>query len=352
MESGALEFLKRLLHTPSPSGFEERIQQVVREYVSDFAESLQTDVHGNVIAAVNPDAPVRVMLDGHCDQIGLIVKHIDSDGFLSVQAIGGWDIQMLIGQRVSVWTDRGEVPGVIARKAIHLLTEEERKQVPKMHELWVDVGVRNKEEAQQAVQIGDAVTLALGYHELRNDLAISPAMDDKTGVWVVVEALRRARAKGVSAGVFVVSAVQEEIGLRGTQTAAYTVDPHVGVAVDVTHATDCPTIDKRQVGEVRLGAGPVIFRGPNINPHVASLLMQAAGESEIPYQLSSAGRALPNDANAIQVTRGGVAAGLVALPNRYMHSPVEMISLHDIDHAADLLAEFVCRITPETSLIP
>jgi endoglucanase len=292
------------------------------------------------------------MLAGHCDQIGLIVSHIDSEGYLYVQPIGGWDPQQLIGQRLTVWTAEGAVSGVMARKPIHLLTDEERKQVPKLKDLWLDIGARDKEEAGKLVRIGDPVTLALGFHELRNNLAYAPAMDDKTGLWVAIEALRRASQRSPKCALFAVSTVQEEIGLRGARTSAYGVDPHVGIAIDVTHATDCPSIDKKQEGEIKLGAGPVIFRGPNMNPRVVERLIATAKQYDITYQLAANGSATGTDANTMQISRAGVATGLVSIPNRYMHSPVELISLDDIDRAATLLAEFALGIEDAADFRP
>jgi endoglucanase len=352
MNDSAYGFFKTLLTTPSPSGYEHAIQQVVRDYAAPFADDVRTDVHGNVVAVKNPGAPLRVMLAGHCDQIGLIVQHIDDDGFVYVQPIGGWDPQVLIGQRLTVWGAKGPVLGMIARKPIHLLTEEERKQVPKIKDLWLDIGANSKDDAAGVVAIGDSVTLELRFEELRNGRAISAAMDDKTGLWIVMEALRRADPAKLRCAVHAVSTVQEEIGLRGAQTASFSVDPHVGVAVDVTHATDCPTIEKKEEGDIRLGRGPVIYRGPNMNPKVVERLLDAARQNNIPYQPGACGRATPTDANAIQINRAGVAASLISIPNRYMHSPVEMISLEDIDHAADLLARFVENIEPEASFVP
>jgi endoglucanase len=324
----------------------------VRAYAADFADEVSTDLHGNVIAVKNPDAGLRVMLAGHCDQIGLLVTHIDSDGFLYVQPIGGWDPQQLIGQRLTVWSAQGPVPGIIARKPIHLLTDEERKQVPKLKDLWLDIGAKNKDEASELVRVGDPITLELGYRELRNKLAYSPAMDDKTGLWVAMEALRRASQQKLNCALFAVSTVQEEIGLRGAKTSSFGIDPQVGIAVDVTHATDCPTIDKKQEGDVRLGAGPVIYRGPNMNPVVVDRLIEAAKAREIPYQLAASGRATGTDANTMQINRGGMATGLLSIPNRYMHSSVELISLDDIDRAADLLAEFVVKLDGKADFRP
>jgi endoglucanase len=352
MDASARDFLVRLLDTPSPSGYERPIQDVVRAYVADFADRVTTDLHGNVIAAKNPGAKVRVMFAGHCDQIGMLVSHYNDNGFLHAQTIGGWDAQQLIGQRMTIWTAKGPLPAVISRKPIHLLTDEERKQVVKLEDLWLDIGAKTKDEAKELVRIGDPVTLKLGFQEMRNGLANSPAMDNKCGLWVVIEALRRAAKRNLNVALFAVSTVAEEIGLRGAQTSAFGIDPQVGIAVDVTHATDCPTIDKRQQGEVNLGSGPVIVRGPNMNPVVVERLISLAQQKEIPHQLTASGKAQSNDSNAIQINRAGVATGLVAIPNRYMHSAVEVISLDDIDRAADLLAEFVASLSGDEDFRP
>lgn len=340
MDAAAQSFLERILATPSPSGFERPVQNHVRQYLADCADEVTTDLHGNVIAVKNPGGKPRVMLAGHCDQIGMLVQHVDAEGFLYALPIGGWDPQVLIGQRMTVWSAAGPVPGIIARKPIHLLSDEERKQVPKLKDFWIDIGAKDKDDALQAVRIGDPITLEMKYQPLRNGCACSPAMDDKCGLWVIMEAFRRANRQALDCALYAVSTVQEEIGLRGAQTSAFTVDPQVGIAVDVTHATDCPTIDKKQEGDVKLGGGPVIYRGPNMNPVVVERLIQVATTREIPHQLSASGRATGTDANTMQISRGGVATALVSIPNRYMHSPVEMISLEDIDRAADLLAAF------------
>ncbi|MDP6444653.1 MAG: M42 family metallopeptidase [Pirellulaceae bacterium] len=350
MESSALEFLQRLLAAPSPSGYEQPVQRVVRDYAAEFSDEVRTDVHGNVICGRNLSAPLRVMFAGHCDQIGMLVTYIDDKGFVYAQTIGGWDPQQLIGQRMTIWTAGGEIPAVIARKPIHLLNDTERKQVVKLDELWLDIGAATKEEAAEQVAIGDPVTLQLGYQAMRNGLANSPGMDNKTGLWVVIEGLRRAGS--LNCAVYAVSTVQEEIGLRGVRTSAFEIDPHVGVAVDVTHATDCPTVDPKYRGEVALGKGPVIFRGPNMNPVVSRQLIELAAAREIPHQVSAIGRATPNDTNTLQLNRSGVATGLISVPNRYMHSAVETISLDDIDRAADLLAAFVDSLPESADFTP
>ncbi|HBO45667.1 MAG TPA: hydrolase [Planctomycetaceae bacterium] len=352
MDAAALDFFRKALQTPSPSGYESPVQDVVREYVRGFADEVTTDVNGNVIAVKNPGAPVRVMLAGHCDQIGLIVQYIDENGFLYVQPIGGWDPVVLVGQRMTVWTESGPVFGVIARKPIHLMTDEERGKAPKIKELWLDIGAATKEEARKLVRVGDAVTVELEYREMPNQRVVSPAMDDKCGMWVVIEALRRANKAKLNCSLYAVSTVQEELGLRGAQTSCFGIDPHVGVAVDVTFATDCPTIEKKEEGDIALGKGPVVFRGPNFNAKVVEQLIATAESAGIPCQLGAAGKPPGTDARAIQVTRAGVATGLVSIPNRYMHSPVELISLEDIDHAADLLARFAESVSADANYIP
>jgi endoglucanase len=281
-----------------------------------------------------------------------MVQHIDAEGFLYVQPIGGWDMQILLGQYLTVWARSGPVTGVVARKAIHLMTPEERAKVPQFQDVWVDIGAKDKEEAARLVRPGDPVTFALGYRPLRNGLAASPAMDDKVGLWVVMEALRLLRGRELRAGVTSVSTVAEEIGLRGAVTATYTVNPAVGIAVDVCHATDTPGADKKQVGEVKCGGGPVLYRGPNVNPRVFDRLEDVAREHAIPVQFAGSPRATGTDGNVMQISREGVAVGIVGIPNRYMHSPVEVVHLDDLANAARLLAEFCASVGPDTNFVP
>jgi endoglucanase len=352
MHDDSFTFLKNLLATPSPSGYERPVQELVRAWAGAYADDVRTDRHGNVIAVLNPGGQPRVMLAGHCDQIGLMVQHIDEGGFLYVQPIGGWDMQVLIGQNLVVWTGDGPVPAVVARRAPHLMTNEERNKVPQFTDVWLDVGARDRKEAESLVTPGDPVTFALGYRELRNGLAAAPAMDDKVGLWAVMEALRLLRGRPLSAAVYAVSTVQEEIGLRGATTSAYGIHPTVGIAVDVCHATDTPGNDKKQIGDTRLGSGPALFRGPNINPKVFERLHQAARDHEIPVQVKGAPRGTGTDANVMQLARDGVATALVGIPNRYMHSPVEVVCLDDLERAARLLAEFCAAVTPHADWTP
>lgn len=346
------QFLKDLLLTPGTSGQEENIQKVVRAYVNQFAADVETDVFGNLLATVNPPGTTTILLDAHCDQIGLIVKHIDGYGFIRVNPIGGWDLQILLGQRMLVHTANGPIPGVIARKPIHLLDPEERKIVPKLKELWIDIGSTSEAETRSVVRIGDTVTPEPCLRELRNGRLAGVAMDDRTGVWVIMTALRKIALGNPFARVVAVSSAQEEIGLRGATTSAFNIKPDIAIAVDVTHATDCPGIDQNEFGRIEIGKGAVVVRGPNANPRVVELLIQQALEKSIPIQINALGYPASNDGAAIQVSRGGCAMGLVTIPNRYMHSPVELVAESDLENTSDLIAAFCLAVHKDSSFVP
>ncbi len=352
MEERSQRFLWDLLQAPSVSGYEQPVQRVVRAYVGGVADTVETDAHGNVTAVLNADGAPRVLFAGHCDQIGFLVQHIEEKGYLRISGVGGHDMQVVLGQAVTVWTSDGPIAGVVARKPVHVMSAEDRKKVPELHQLWVDTGLASADEVKERIQIGDPVTYALRPEKLANGRASSPGMDDKVGVYAAMEAIHLLRGESLAAGIYSVSTVQEEIGLRGAITSAYRVHPQVGLAVDVTWATDQPDVCAAQTGEVKLGAGPVITRGPNINPVVYERLVAAAKEEEIPYQIGAAPRGTGTDANAIQLARGGVAAGLISIPNRYMHSPVEVCELADIHNAARLLAAFARRLTADVDFTP
>lgn len=352
MRNASYEFLKAIQETPSPSGFEQPVQRIVREYMKPFADEIQSDVHGNVIVALNPKKSPRVMLAGHADQIGLMVNYIDDNGFLFFRPIGGIDPSVVPGSRVVVHTKHGPVEGVIGRRPIHVLKPEERGAKIELREMWVDIGVKNKKEAQRVARVGDAITFKLEMAHLGQDMVTSPGFDNKCGVFVVMEALRLCSIKQMKCSLFAVSTVQEEIGLRGAKTSCFGVDPQAGIAVDVTHATDYPDIDKRVNGEIKIGAGPAIATGPNINPPLEAMLAATAKAKRIAFQMEAAPSATGTDANAIQLTRAGVATALVSIPNRYMHTQVEVVSLSDLEMTAKLIAETVCRIDRRTNFIP
>lgn len=352
MRKESLAFLKKLLSTPSPSGFESKIQKVCRDYVADFVDEVYKDVHGNQYAVRNPKGDLRVMLAGHVDEIALIVHHVDDFGFLSFQAIGGVDPSVLDGQRVHVHTGNGTVTGVIGRRAIHLRDPKEKGQPMEMHQMWIDIGAKDKKDALKHVSIGDPATIDAGYVELINDRVVARALDDRIGAFVVLEAMRLIANRTIDCAVYCVTTVQEEIGLRGATTSTYGCEPHVGIAVDVAHATDHPDVEVKRHGYFQLDKGPILHRGANINPKVARQLVDTAKKNRIPYQMKAVPRGTGTDANAMQLSRGGVATGLIGVPNRYMHSPVEMVSLRDVAHCSALLAEWICTLKAGISFIP
>ena len=352
MEKESLAFLKRLIAAPSPSGFEQPAQKVMRDEMSRHAGSVSTDVHGNVIALLNPKAPLRVMLAGHVDEIGLMVRNITDGGYLYCGPIGGVDPTVAVGQRVVVHGAKGPVPGVIGRKPIHLADPDDLNKAPKIHQLWIDIGAKDKKDALRAVGIGDCVTFDEGLTLLRNDLATARGFDDRMGSFVVAETLRKLKGKKIAVAVYGVSTVQEEIGLRGARTSAYGIDPHAGIAIDVGHATDCPDVDKNRVGDFACGKGPIVARGANINPILYNMIVAASKQARIPVQIEGAPGGTGTDANAIQITRAGVAAGLVSVPCRYMHTPCEVISLKDLDQASSLLAALLARMPAKIDFTP
>jgi len=357
MNKDSLDFLIKLLETPSPSGFEQAIQRVVKKRITRYADTVQVDVHGNLIACWNPAGKVRVMLAGHCDQIGLMVHHVDDTGFIHFGAIGGIDPAVLPGSHVTILTRDGELPGVIGFKPIHLLTPAERGAPVDMGKLWIDIGAKDGAEAKKQVSVGDPVVYRPGVTLLGKNIVVSPGCDDKVGLFVCMEAMRLVSQQWKSrkahpVALYSVSTVQEEIGLRGARTSCYGIDPIVGIAVDVTHASDNPGADPKKIGTVKFGEGPTIARGPNINPVIEELLIDTAKKKRIKFQPLSSPGATGTDANSIQVSRAGVAAALIGLPNRYMHTSTELCDLRDLESAAKLIAETVLRITPRMSFVP
>lgn len=356
MESTSYQFLKDLLAAPSPSGYEGPVRAVWRAETEKYADRVDTDLHGNTIAGYHVEGNPRIMLAGHCDELGFIVIHIDDNGFIFFSTLGGFDINIVPGRKVRVHTADGPVFGVIGKKAIHLMSPEERKKTPEVHELFIDIGAKDREEAEGLVAIGDPISLDPNLEELRNGMIVSKTLDNKSGAFVVAEALRlyATQAENPKAGLFSVATVQEEIGLRGATTSAYGVNPTVGITVDVSHAMDYPgtEIARKQRGLVEVGKGPAIVRGPHINPVVFDLLVATAKEAGIPCQVFAAPNRTATDNDAIQLARAGVATGLVKIPLRYMHSPVELAALSDIEQAAQLLAAFAARVDEKTEFVP
>jgi endoglucanase len=347
-------FFKELVEAPSPSGFEQPAQRVIRTALAGVADELRTDVLGNVIATVNgPAGAPRLMLAGHCDEIGFMVKYIDDRGFLFFAPIGGVDAHLVPGQRVTAHAAAGPVAGVVGRRPIHQLETTERDKVMPFKSQFIDIGCVDKAAAQALVAVGDPVTFAVGVERLQGQRVTSRALDDKMGAYVVTQVLREVRRRGDQRVTVVgVSTVQEEVGLRGGTASAYGIRPDLGIAVEVGFASDYPDADHKHAGEIRLGQGPILARGPNINPVLFELLTATAREEKIPFQVMGIPRATGTDANVMQLARGGVATALVSVPLRYMHTPVEVLDLDDLQHVVQLLAALCARITPGLSFIP
>jgi putative aminopeptidase FrvX len=352
MNKKSLAFLKALTEAPSPSGFEQPAQKVWREHVGPHADRIETDVHGNCIGIKNKKGSPRILLAGHCDELGFIVNYIADEGFIYFQTIGGFDLNIIPGRRVHIHTKKGPVLGVTGKKAIHVMTPKDREKAMEIQDLWIDIGAKDKKEAESLVSVGDPITYTVGFEELRGDACVSRGFDDKVGSFAVGEVLRLLSEKSLKAAVYAVSTVQEEVGMRGAHTSAFGVDPKVGIAVDVTHATDHPDMDKRRVGDIKLGAGPTICRGANINPVVERMLIQTAEDEKIPYQIEGEPGGTGTDANAIQLTRSGVATGLIGVPLRYMHTAAEMVSLRDVENVSKLLAAFIIRVDDSVDFTP
>ena len=354
MKSTSLEFLKSLLDSPGPSGFETAPSRLWRTAAEQFADEVTVDIGGNCVASINPDGAPRVMLAGHIDEIGMMINHVDDQGFIYFSTIGGWDHQVLVGQRVAIATKRGNVEGVIGKKPIHLIKTDDRDTASKVTDLWIDIGAKTKSEALKRVRIGDPAVLASSTLELPHRRIVSRSMDNRIGAFVVLDALRILAHRKPAAGVFAVATVREEIAWTGggAKTSASGLDPHVAIVVDVTHATDHPTVEQKEHGDIKLGKGPVLSRGSVVNPVVFETLVKVAETQKIPYQLAAAPSDTGTDADFIHTTLRGVATGLVSLPNRYMHSPNEMVDLGDVDKAAKLLAAFARRVTATTDFRP
>ncbi len=345
MHKQPLALLKKLIETPTPSGWELPGQRILADYVRPYADDVRLDVHGNLHAVLNPGAPVRVMLDGHCDEIGLIVEYVDDKGFVFVNPIGGINIQLLPGERVVFQGPKGPVKGVIGRKPIHMMEASERtKGVEKIADLWVDIGASSKKEALEALPIGTPGVVDSGWNELLGDRVAARAFDDRVGAVVVMDVLRRLKGKKINVALHVIAATQEELGLLGSQTAAYAVNPHAGIAVDVTFASDDPTGQPKRIGEVSLGKGPAIATGPSYDHGLFDRLMATAAKRRIPVQPHVNPRANGTDSYAMRLTRAGVANALVSVPLRYMHSAVETLSLADVENASQLIADTVAAM--------
>ncbi|PID58585.1 endoglucanase [candidate division KSB3 bacterium] len=351
MEPRSLNFLHTLLATPSPSGDEAAAGRLWRQEAEGFADEVRPDVRGNSFAVLNGGAP-RVLLAGHIDEIGVMVSYIDDNGFLSFSGIGGWDAQVLVGQRVRLLGKQGVVTGVIGKKPIHLLEAGERKKGVEIRNLWIDLGVKDRQEAEALVRIGTSGIIDSDVVALPNKRLVARGHDDRIGAFTVLETLRLLSHNRPEATTAAVATCQEEITMAGAKTSAFSFDPQVAIAVDVTFTTDHPNSDKTQNGDVQLGGGPVLSRGSANSPVLFDMLVKIAEAENIPYAVQIAPRRTGTDADQLHSSRGGVAAAVVSIPCRYLHSPNEMIDLNDVENSVKLIAAFVRSLSASTDLIP
>lgn len=352
MDQDQHAFFQKLVETIGPSGYEQAAQHVWRDRIQGNGVTVKTDAMGNVIASLNPDARPRVMLDAHIDQIGFLVRYIDDDGFVFWSPIGGFDPVTLAGNRVVIVGNGGPVLGVVGRKPVHLLEAEERKKAPELKQMWIDIGASSKEEAEKLLGIGDAGGRESRMQRLQGNLVTAAGLDDRVGSYMIAEAFRNLTANPPQAAVYAASVVQEEIGLRGARAAAHEINPDVAIALEVTWTSDHPHSSKTELGEIKVGAGPVIFRGANSNPKVFERLVAAAKAAGAPYQIDALPGGTPTDENVIQTERGGTATGLMSVPTRYLHTNSEILSTDDVDAAVTILTRFVQDLGGDTDFTP
>lgn len=355
MRKASLNFLKKLVETPSPSGYEMPAARVFKNYVSPFCRKVETDVMGNTYGILGKkNARPRVMLAGHMDELGLMITYIDEKGFLYYKTVGGIDPHTVPGSRVRIHTDNGPVFGILGRPAIHTIEPKNRDKVSKHHENFIDIGAKDKKEAEKIVQKGDVATFDVGFEQLRGDLYSSRAMDDKMGAWAAAETLRILSGKKsqLKAEVYGCATVQEEVGLRGAKTSSYGIDPDVGICLEVGFANDHPGGNPKRFGEAKLGEGPTITRGPNINHALYNHFVKTAKKHKIPYQVEAIPGGTGTDTNAMQLNKAGVATMLISVPLRYMHTQVETLSIKDLENAAKLVAMAILDMKPRMNFIP
>jgi endoglucanase len=346
MRAESLDFLRTLLNTPSPSGFETRGQRVWLDYVSRFAEATETDAYGNGVAWFNKGGSPRLMLAAHADEIAMTVNFINEQGFIYVRKVGGIDPAITKAQRVTIHTRNGPVRGVVGNVAPHLMKQEGDPKPPKIHDLFIDIGTPSRKQARKLVRIGDPITLVDEFETLRGDLAVARAFDNRVGTFAVAEALRLLHdgKRKLNAEICAVSNVQEEVGCLGARQIAYTLKPDAALVVDVTHATDYPTVNQAQHGDIKVGQGPALTHGGPNHAEVVARLEEVAARHKIPLQHEAISSTSGTDTDVIFWTRGGIPSALISLPNRYMHSPVEVVSLKDLELIPQLMSAFALSL--------
>jgi len=356
MKKKTLTLLGKFLESVSPSGYEGPSANIFQAEAGTFADEVKRDRHGNTLAKVKGTSDLRIMFAGHCDEIGFLVTNIDPQGYVWIDPIGGWDPQIAQGQRVQIRGKKGIVHGVIGKKPIHLMSGEDRKKVVDLKNLWVDIGVENRKEAEKLISVGDPMVLGYGMQVLQGEVIAARGLDNRIGAFVVLEAARKVAAakETPAASLYSVATVQEEIGLRGAITSSFEVDPQIGIAVDVTFAGDHPGLgdSKHALNNCKLGGGPVLTRGPNTHPKIFDRIVNTAKKHGIPLQINAEGRGTGTDANAMQLSRSGMATALLSIPNRYMHSPSELVDLRDVEACIELMAQVVLEFEADADLTP
>lgn len=352
MDDEQFAFFQRLVETTGPSGYEAGVQKVWCDRVADVAASLEVDALGNAIAVLNPAGNPRVMIDAHVDEIGFQVKYIDENGYIYFHTIGGFDPATLAGNRVRLMGKNGPVTGVIGRKPVHLVDPEERKKAPDIKTMWIDIGARDRAEAESLVSVGDAGGRSTGMERLHGNFVTSNSLDDRVGGYIMAETCRNLAKGDLRAGVYAASSVQEEIGLRGARVSSYTADAQIGIALEVTWTTDHPQSSKTELGDISMGKGPAIFRGINSNPRIFERMVAAAEAEGAPYQVDVYASGSPTDGNVMQMSRNGMAVGILSVPTRYLHTASELLSLDDVDATVTILTRFVRDLPEDIDLKP
>lgn len=355
MQTDSIELLKQLVALPTPSGFEYPGMELLGKSLRQAGvQDIQIDRHGNLTSVLNKGAPLRVMLEGHCDEIGFMVQHIDDNGFLYMCPLGGVTIPTVASERIVIRGKNGPVYGVFGVRPPHLMTQEERKKVApeNLQKIAVDIGAKNKEDALQYVELGSPAVIDSGWHQLANNRVACRGFDNRVGAFIVTETARRLASQPLNVALYTVASVQEEVGLIGGYTTAHDIQPHIGICVDVTHASDATPDDRKAVGDIRIGDGPVLGIGPTYHRVLRARIEAAASAIEVPLQKQVRSRGTGTCAYAMRLTDSGAGVAQVSIPLRYMHSPVEVISLDDALHVVDVLVETIRNLPAELDLRP
>ena len=340
MEKFQKDFLISLINELGPSGHEIKVQKIWKEEVSKFCKTISNDPHGNLTATLNPNADFSIMIVGHADEIGLIVNYISDEGYIYFQRVGGVDQSILSAHKARIITNNGVVEGIFGQKSLHQ-EEGHNRKLPKMHEVYIDIGAKNKEEAAKLVTVGDPVVFGNDYSDLLNNNAAARCFDNRIGIYIVAEVMRKLSKEKFNTKVCGVSSVQEETGVWGAGNAAYHLKPTLGIALDVMPSTDVPDVLKEQYGDIKLGNGPVIRRGVVTNNFVCERMIQVAKDKNYKYQLDVENGRFGTDSDAIAKVRSGIPVGGMEIPTRYLHSSNEVLNLDDVDVCVDLLTDII-----------